>query len=106
MNLFESLDMPSKWIFHDGQHAPVVTAERFAAMPPHMRSEFARLAAERGLTPAQIHAATGIAAVDLFKARQEKHSFALSYNPDAVPESEASKIPHRLGWHHGKKSHA
>ncbi|MDB5582809.1 MAG: hypothetical protein JWR80_7985 [Bradyrhizobium sp.] len=98
MILFESYAVPSRSFYIEQRAAPNITAESFAAMPAHMRSEFALLAAERGLAPAKVRDATGIAMADLFRARQEKHHFALSYSEAKVLEEDGPASPHRAGW--------
>jgi hypothetical protein len=89
--LFPTYDLPSTRLRHVEIREPVITAERFAEWPEHMRREFALLAAEAGLKDAVVRNRTGITADALERARQSTRLFALSYSESRVLDEEEDR---------------
>lgn len=68
----------SKFIYLEPAKPPQVTAQAFEAWPPHMQTEFALLAHERGETALAVaRRKTGVTAVTLDQLCARRHAFML-----------------------------
>jgi hypothetical protein len=91
MNLFGPITKP-------------LTREAFEAWPPHMQTEFALLAADRGLNRKTIFAATGIAPTALGKVGGRRHAYMLpqvaGYHVDDGAPADPHRNPRKTGGEH------